>query len=389
MFENIIAQNRVVEEIEKAVNGRSVPGALLFSGEHYTGKISTALELARVLNCSGDCSWNCPCRSCETHRLLLHPYLQMIGNSSFMDEINTCAEILKKSQPVYARYMFIRAVRKLLKRFDPVLWEGNEPKYKQAVGNAVKAEELLREIKVTDEAPEPAALIKIIDRIVSECGKIVDSGGADNIPISQIRRLITWAHTASDSAKIVIIENADTMGESARNSLLKLLEEPPQGCFFILTTSRKGAIIPTILSRVRVMNFHERTKTESAEVIKRIFRDDVHGFRNIREYFLSRKADIEMITRLASGYINCLTGRGESMLSDIGDFKTIVGSRRIFSLFIEECSAVLQEQFREGSIDKHEALALNEQLKKIKEQRELYNQSSQLLLESLLYRRAV
>ena len=54
--------------------------------------------------------------------------------------------------------MFIRAVRKLLKRFDPVLWEGNEPKYKQVADSAVKAEELLREIKIEDKAEDPCKI---------------------------------------------------------------------------------------------------------------------------------------------------------------------------------------------------------------------------------------
>ena len=289
MFENIIGQQRVVGELEKAVSSGSLPGALLFSGEHYSGKISAALELARVLSCRGDKGWNCPCKSCESHRLLLHPYLQMLGSSLFMDEINTCADILKEKQPAYARYMFIRAARKLLKRFDPVLWEGGEPRYRQVAANAVNAEELLREIKIDGEIDNLEKFRKNIDRIVGECTKIADSYNSDNIPIDQIRRINIWARTASDSKKIAVFENADAMGESSRNSLLKLLEEPPSDCYFILTTSRKGAIIPTVLSRVRVFNFPERNREESVEVISRIFRDEKTEFRKHPRVFSKQK----------------------------------------------------------------------------------------------------
>ena len=389
MFENIISQGRVVDELEKAVISGTLPGSMLFSGEHYSGKISTALELARILTCTGDKSWNCPCKSCENHRLLIHPYVQMLGPGSFLDEINTCADILKDSQPQYAKYMFVRSVRKLLKRFDPVLWEGNEPKYKQVAGYAVKAEELLREIKVDDNTDETAGLEKKIDRIVSECAKITDSAGSDSVSISQIRRIHTWAHTASESAKIIIIENADTMGDSARNSLLKLLEEPPEGCYFILTTSRKGAIIPTILSRLRVFNFQERSSAEAAEVIERIFRDEDRGYRSVREYFLSRKADTSLIKDLAADYISAVTEKKAAGLNEIGDFKTVTGSRRMFMLFAEECTELLREKFRDGKLDAHTAAGLNEELKLLRSRREQYNQSSQLLLESFLYRGAV
>jgi len=386
MFENIIGQKRVVDELENAVVNSSLPASLLFSGEHYSGKISTALELARVLSCTADKSWNCQCKSCESQRQLLHPYIQILGSSLFMDEINACGDKLKSEQPIYARYMFIRAVRKLLKRFDPVLWEGNEPKYKQVAGNAVKAEELLREIKIESEIENTAKFGKSIDRIVNECQKIADSYNSDNIPIDQIRRINSWAHTSSDSVKIVIFENADTMGESSRNSLLKLLEEPPGDCFFILTTSRKGAIIPTILSRVRVFNFPERSNDECSEVINRIFREQDKNYRNIREYFLSRKADTGLLRELSEAFVWAITSDGDSgNLNSIADFKSLYSNKRFFILFIQECIQLLRESFKAGRLDVRRADELNRLFSKILSQREQYNQSSQLVLEALYY----
>ncbi|MBI9106897.1 MAG: hypothetical protein JEZ04_09130 [Spirochaetales bacterium] len=386
MFENIIGQQRVVEEIEKAVTGKALPGSLLFSGDHYSGKISTALELSRILTCSGDKSWNCACRSCENQRLLLHPYIQILGSSFFMEDINACADIIKAKQPVYARYMFIRAVRKLLKRFDPVLWEGNEPKFKQVAANAVKAEELLREIKIDGDLEPTVKLAKLVDRIVNECGKIADSYNSDNIPIDQIRRIHSWARTSSESCKIVIFENADLMGDSSRNSLLKILEEPPENCYFILTTSRKGAIIPTILSRVRVYNFKSRTDTEADEVIRKIFREDRTGYRSIREYFLGRKSDIIALKQLASDFTDSVvemeTGKN---LGIIGNFKDVFSQKRLFTLFVEECVAIMRVRLKEGRLDAHRAMELNELFRKAMLRREQYNQSSQLVLESLFY----
>jgi len=387
MFENIIGQQRVVDEIEKAVSGRALPGSLLFCGEHYSGKISTALELARIKTCNGDKDWNCGCRSCENQRLLLHPYIQLLGSSFFMEDITACADILKDSQPVYARYMFIRAVRKLLKRFDPVLWDGSEPKFKQVSGNAVKAEELLREIRIDGELPPADKLAKSIDRIVNECQKIADSYNSDNIPIDQIRRIHSWAHTSSDSAKIVIFENADLMGESSRNSLLKLLEEPPENCYFILTTSRKGAIIPTILSRVRVFNFKPRTDAEADEVIRRIFREERSGYRSLREYFLGRKSDMQALKQLASDFTESILSSGGQAgdLGSIGNFKDIFSQKRLFILFVEETVEILRMRLAEGRIDARRAAELNELFRQALLQREQYNQSSQLVLESLYY----
>ena len=386
MFENIIGQNRVVGEIEKALTRGALPGALLFSGEHYSGKISAALELARILTCTGDRSWNCGCKSCENQRLLLHPYIQILGSSFFMEEISACADILKESQPVYARYMFIRAVRKLLKRFDPVLWEGNEPKFKQVGGSAVKAEELLRGIPVEGELPSSPKFDKTVDRIVAECRKISDSYNSDNIPIDQIRRINSWAHTASESVKIIIFENADSMGESSRNSILKILEEPPSNCYFILTTSRKGAIIPTILSRVRVFNFKSRTEGEANEVIRRIFREQKQDYRSVREYFLGRKADTEPLKTLASDFTYSILSREKGRnIGNVGNFKDVYGQKRLFILFIEESIEIIRSRLLDGSLDPQRAGKLNELFREALVRREQYNQSSQIVLESLYY----
>lgn len=56
---------------------------------------------------------------------------------------------------------------------------------------------------------------------------------------------------ARGGRKIAIIDDAHWMTEEAQNSLLKTLEEPPVGAVLVLVTSSPGALLPTILSRVR------------------------------------------------------------------------------------------------------------------------------------------
>ncbi len=53
----------------------------------------------------------------------------------------------------------------------------------------------------------------------------------------------------SSGWKIGVIQDADTMNESAQNAFLKTLEEPPRQCVFILTTGRVSELLPTIRSR--------------------------------------------------------------------------------------------------------------------------------------------
>ncbi len=86
-----------------------------------------------------------------------------------------------------------------------------------------------------------------------------------SIPIDEIRALTQRLHTRPTlgSRRVVIIDPADDLERNAANALLKALEEPPQGTFFLLVTHRPGRLLPTIRSRCRVLRF---TPLDAAQV---------------------------------------------------------------------------------------------------------------------------
>ncbi|MBD3730558.1 MAG: DNA polymerase III subunit delta' [Sphingomonadales bacterium] len=78
-----------------------------------------------------------------------------------------------------------------------------------------------------------------------------------NIAVSQIRQVqarLTTRPTLG-SRRAIIIDPADDLEKSAANALLKSLEEPPAGTFFLLVTHRPSRLLPTIRSRCRMLRF--------------------------------------------------------------------------------------------------------------------------------------
>ena len=78
-----------------------------------------------------------------------------------------------------------------------------------------------------------------------------------NISVAQIRAMqkrLTTRPTLG-ARRVIIVDPADDMETSASNALLKSLEEPPQGTFFLLVTHRPSRLLPTIRSRCRVLRF--------------------------------------------------------------------------------------------------------------------------------------
>jgi hypothetical protein len=69
------------------------------------------------------------------------------------------------------------------------------------------------------------------------------------LDIESARSLSAWAITPHSGHKRAII-SFHTITEQAQNALLKTLEEPPQNVSFILITSNKESLLPTLLSRL-------------------------------------------------------------------------------------------------------------------------------------------
>ncbi|MFC3099433.1 DNA polymerase III subunit delta' [Altererythrobacter lauratis] len=78
-----------------------------------------------------------------------------------------------------------------------------------------------------------------------------------NIAVEQIRAVQQRLYTRPTlgSRRAIIIDPADDLEKGAANALLKSLEEPPQGTYFLLVAHRPGRLLPTIRSRCRILRF--------------------------------------------------------------------------------------------------------------------------------------
>jgi DNA polymerase-3 subunit delta' len=68
--------------------------------------------------------------------------------------------------------------------------------------------------------------------------------------------------------RIFLVSHADRMTVPASNSLLKILEEPPEGAVFFLTTSTPGRLLSTIVSRCQKMRFDTLAESDISEALQ-------------------------------------------------------------------------------------------------------------------------
>lgn len=272
MFENLIAQPSS-EIISSDILAGTFPQGVLFSGPAFSGKLTAALEAARVLSCEeGRGEEGCPCHSCAAHRELASPDTLIMGARSCSAEIRAAVAAFLSSDAAETslRLSFVRAVRKLTLRFHPVFAESGDAKQAKA---APLLESINEEIEELSSAQlERGELKKIVEKIADSACKLDEGFLYSSLPVSAVRSVSSWLRLKpAGKVKTLIIEGADAMQDGARNALLKILEEPPESAHFILTAERKSAVMPTILSRVRNYPFVERSADAQGEVLRHVF----------------------------------------------------------------------------------------------------------------------
>ena len=278
MFKSIIAQGSC-DVIASDILAGVFPQGALFYGPPFAGKLTAGLETARVLSCvEGKGDDACACPSCSAHRELSNPDTLIMGARSCSPEIRAAAaSFLAQSEPHPAQLSsFIRAVRKLTIRFSPVFAESGDAKQAKAaplLSDINECLEQLSSINMEDYSQDGrAGLEKLTAKIADAACKLDEGFLYSSIPVSAVRAVSSWLRVKpAGKAKTLIIERADTMQDAARNALLKILEEPPEAVYFILTAEKRSAVMPTILSRVRCYPFVERAASDQAEVLRLVF----------------------------------------------------------------------------------------------------------------------
>jgi DNA polymerase-3 subunit gamma/tau len=408
MFENLIAQP-VSNLLSDDISAARLPPSMLFSGPSATGKLTAALELARVLSCQeGSGKWTCTCSSCRQHKELVHPDLLVIGPRDCILEIRAAAAAFLRCRVPASRFLFIRSIRKLTLRFNPALQDQDDTRFLRAASLLSELEEQLEELDPSRELPEDAKLEKLVASLVNAAEKLEDDFLYDSIPVNQVRNASAWAHLSpAGKKKILVVENADRMQESARNAFLKVLEEPPADVVFILTTNRRGAIMPTILSRVRTYAFVDRSVDAQREVVSRVFHDDSAPSDSLSVYFncflpVSPETIETAATLFLSGVLVAAIDEGRkpliglrAALGSSGETKPIAGlvallnrckPNVVYRLFLARIAHFMREALRTGSVDARETAVYTKWTVFIREALEavdVYNLAPASALETL------
>ena len=142
-------------------------------------------------------------------------------------------------------------------------------------------------------------LAKMINSDGTETGdedyafNIFELDAASNNSVDDIRSLTDQVRIPPQVGKykIYIIDEVHMLSQAAFNAFLKTLEEPPKHCIFILATTEKHKIIPTILSRCQIFDFKRITVKDAKEYLKFIAKEQGITADDDALHIIAQKAD--------------------------------------------------------------------------------------------------
>jgi DNA polymerase-3 subunit gamma/tau len=122
---------------------------------------------------------------------------------------------------------------------------------------------------------------------------IFELDAASNNSVDDIRNLTDQVRIPPQIGKykVYIIDEVHMLSQAAFNAFLKTLEEPPKHCIFILATTEKHKIIPTILSRCQIFDFKRITVKDAKGYLKYIAEEQGITADDDALHIIAQKAD--------------------------------------------------------------------------------------------------
>jgi len=145
-------------------------------------------------------------------------------------------------------------------------------------------------------APDPKTAVKdgsYADMQIDIALNIFELDAASNNSVDNIRNLVDQVRIPPQvgTYKVFIIDEVHMLSSAAFNAFLKTLEEPPPYAIFILATTEKHKIIPTILSRCQIFDFKRIQIPEMITQMHQIAKDEKIKVEEDALHLIAEKAD--------------------------------------------------------------------------------------------------
>ncbi|MDC0634784.1 DNA polymerase III subunit gamma/tau [Flavobacteriaceae bacterium] len=233
----------------------------------------------------------------------------------------------------------------------------------QTLENAIKDNHLAQALLFTGpRGVGKTSCARILAKMINSNGSVDENedyafnifelDAASNNSVDDIRNLTDQVRIPPQvgSYKVYIIDEVHMLSSNAFNAFLKTLEEPPKHCIFILATTEKHKIIPTILSRCQIFDFKRITVTDAKNYLKVVAKAQNIDAEDDALHIIAQKADgamrdaLSIFDRVVSFSGKNLTRKAVSENLNVLDYETFF---QITDLLLDNAIPSLLIQFNQ------------------------------------------
>ncbi len=233
----------------------------------------------------------------------------------------------------------------------------------QTLENAIKENHLAQALLFTGpRGVGKTSCARILAKMINSNGSVDENedyafnifelDAASNNSVDDIRNLTDQVRIPPQvgSYKVYIIDEVHMLSSNAFNAFLKTLEEPPKHCIFILATTEKHKIIPTILSRCQIFDFKRITVTDAKNYLKVVAKAQNIEAEDDALHIIAQKADgamrdaLSIFDRVVSFSGKNLTRKAVSENLNVLDYETFF---QITDLLLDNAIPSLLVQFNQ------------------------------------------
>ena len=283
MYKNILGQENITNILRNEISYTppSLAHSMIFHGNSYTGKLSAALETARLINCTKERAHNCNCSNCISIRNLTFNGLVILSRRNYYYETIETLSCYRQKKLPHLRDKLYRIIRLSFAPLQDFLIENTtmseaDKKQLQSIGS-----------KIADFIDKPEYSSTELEEI-EKCAVFFQTLYKNkNIPVNTIRNMLNWSYmTLPEGKKVVIIDDVDQLELSSENVLLKRLEEPSDDLYFILLAENNSRVLQTIRSRCRAYYFKDLSNDVKNDILRNDYlQNDTDVYSSLRDFF--------------------------------------------------------------------------------------------------------
>lgn len=371
-----IIQNKTASDILDSYNSSLLPQSLLFYGPKNSGRLTGALDLSFLL--TGEERNRDVLRSGST---IYFPQRELGGR------IRTALELFKTQRTKASRLFLIESVRLSLMQYHPsisVVATSTTSPYFSLAG---EIDEVLMDAEDDRDFSDKEIneIVKIVEKCLDPKFLYFGKKNPSSVTIDQIRAVQEYFSQLGDE-KVVIFENVEAATEGAKNSLLKMLEEPEEKSHMILISSNPQKLLETILSRVRKFQFPPLGEKKTAQIIKEKF-GVWEYYPSFDSFFFEKGSgeearrefdeDLKIVSKALISSKPLMGDKEEEILSSIEKLSA-------WSHFVESLLYLLEKAWKDGSLSNRNAKKKAEILNSFFISTDVYNMGPRMAFDILL-----